>query len=160
MAGFDLQGASVCQKPQFSSSRYNDESAGVCLRLAQRAVDAGFEQVAIITPYRQQVRTLRKLLTEELRERVECDTVHRYQGKERDVVIIDLVDGEAFGPGTLLKDDRGAAAQLLNVALSRAKYKLFLVGELNYLCRQIPYSFAGRAITYLARQKKLFKVKV
>ena len=76
------------------------------------------------------------------------------------MVIIDLVDGEAFGPGTLLKDDRGAAAQLLNVALSRAKYKLFLVGELNYLCRQIPYSFAGRAITYLARQKKLFKVKV
>lgn len=160
VAGFDLQGASVCQKPQFSSSRYNDESAGVCLRLAQRAVDAGFEQVAIITPYRQQVRTLRKLLNDELRERVECDTVHRYQGKERDVVIIDLVDGEAFGPGTLLKDDRGAAAQLLNVALSRAKYKLFLVGELNYLCRQIPYSFAGRAITYLARQKKLFKVKV
>lgn len=160
VAGFDLQGASLCQKYQGSGSRYNEESAGVCLRLAQRAVDAGFEQVAIITPYRQQVRTLRKLLPQELQDRVECDTVHRYQGKERDVVIIDLVDGEAFGPGTLLKDDRGAAAQLLNVALSRARYKLFLVGELNYLCRQIPYSFAGRAITYLARQKKLFKVKV
>lgn len=160
VAGFDLQGASVCQKQMGSASRYNDQSAGVCLKLAQRAVSAGFDQVAIITPYRQQVRTLRKLLSDELREKVECDTVHRYQGKERDVVIIDLVDGEAFGPGTLIKDDRGAAAQLLNVALSRAKYKLFLVGELNYLCRQIPHSFAGRAITYLARQKKLFKVKI
>jgi DNA replication protein DnaC len=160
VAGFDLQGASVCQKQPGSSSRFNDESAGVCLKLAQRAVDAGFDQVAIITPYRQQVRTLRRLLGDQLRDKVECDTVHRYQGKERDVVIIDLVDGEAFGPGTLIRDDRGSAAQLLNVALSRAKYKLFLVGELNYLCRQIPHSFAGRAITYLARQKKLFKVKV
>ena len=160
VAGFDLQGASVCQKQAGSSSRFNDESAGVCLKLAQRAVAAGFEQVAIITPYRQQVRTLRRLLHDDLRDKVECDTVHRYQGKEREVVIIDLVDGETFGPGTLLRDDRGAAAQLLNVALSRAKYKLFLVGELNYLCRQIPYSFAGRAIAYLARQKKLFKVKV
>lgn len=160
VAGFDLQGASVCQKLPGQSSRYNEESAGVCLKLATRAVDAGFEEVAIITPYRQQVRTLRKLLTEELRDKVECDTVHRYQGKERAVVIVDLVDGEAFGPGTLLRDQRGAAAQLLNVALSRAQYKLFLVGELNFLCRQIPTSFVGRAVTYLARNKKLFKVKL
>lgn len=160
LAGFDLQGVSVCQKLPGQSSRFNDQSAGVCLKLAQRAVDAGFDEVAIITPYRQQVRTLRRLLPEQLRDLVECDTVHRYQGKERAVVIIDLVDGEAFGPGSLLRDDRGAAAQLLNVAFSRAKYKLFLVGELNFLCRKIPDSFVGRAVTYLARQKKLFKVKV
>ena len=160
VAGFDLQGLSMAQKLPGQSSRFNNESAGVCLRLAQRAMDAGFEEIAIITPYRQQVRTLRKLLSPEQREKIECDTVHRYQGKERPVVIVDLVDGEAFGPGTLLKDDRGSAAQLLNVALSRAQYKLFLVGELNYLCRQIPYSFVGRAITYLAKNKKLFKVKI
>lgn len=158
LAGFDLHGTSICQKLPGQSSRFNEESAGVCLKLAQRASDAGFQEIAIIAPYRQQVRTLRKLIPEELRERVECDTVHRYQGKERAVVIVDLVDGEAFGPGTLLKDERGAAAQLLNVALSRAQYKLFLVGELNYLCRQIPYSFVGRAVTYLAKNKKLFKV--
>lgn len=160
VAGFDLQNESICQKLPGQSSRYNEQSAGVCMKLAQRSIDAGFTEVAIITPYRQQVRTLRKLIPEELREQIECDTVHRYQGKERQVVIVDLVDGEAFGPGTLLKDERGAAAQLLNVALSRAQYKLFLVGELNYLCRQIPYSFVGQAVTYLAKQKKLFKVKV
>lgn len=159
LAGFDLQGTSVCQRLPGQSSRFNLESAGVCLRLAERAVEAGFEEVAIICPYRQQVRTLRRLIPESLASRVECDTVHRYQGKERAVVIVDLVDGESFGPGSLLKDERGAAAQLLNVALSRAQYKLFLVGELNYLCRQIPHSFVGRAVTYLARQKKLFKVK-
>lgn len=159
LAGFDLHGTSVCQRMPGQSSRFNPESAAVCLRLAQRAVEAGFEEIAIICPYRQQVRTLRKLIPDALRDRVECDTVHRYQGKERAVVIVDLVDGESFGPGNLLRDERGAAAQLLNVALSRARYKLFLVGELNYLCRQIPHSFVGRAVTYLARNKKLFKVK-
>jgi len=160
VAGFDLQGTSVCQKLPGEGSRFNEQSAQVCLKLAQRAIDGGFEEVAIITPYRQQVRALRKLLSDDMRQFVECDTVHRYQGKERAVVIVDLVDGEAFGPGTLLRDERGAAAQLLNVALSRAQYKLFLVGELNYLCRQIPYSFVGRAVTYLAKKKRLFKVKI
>ena len=99
-------------------------------------------------------------MPDELREFVECDTVHRYQGKERPIVIVDVVDGEAMGPGNLIRDERGPAAQLLNVAFSRAQYKLFLVGELNYLCRQIPYSFVGRAVTYLAKGKKLFRVKV
>ena len=160
LAGFDLNGASVCQKLPGQGSRFNNESAEVCLRLARRAFDAGFTRIAIITPYRQQVRTLRKNMPDELREFVECDTVHRYQGKERPIVIVDVVDGEAMGPGNLIRDERGPAAQLLNVAFSRAQYKLFLVGELNYLCRQIPYSFVGRAITYLAKSKKLFRVKV
>lgn len=157
LAGWDLRGASTCQK-QTGGSRFNDESAAVCLKLARKAVEAGFEQVAIITPYRQQVRTLRKLLTPELEGVVECDTVHRYQGKERDVVIVDLVDSESLGPGTLLRDDSSGAGQLMNVAFSRARYKLFLVGELAYLCRQTPYSFVGRAILYLAQRKRLIKV--
>lgn len=160
LAGFDLQGSSTCQKLPGQSSRFNEDSAQVCLKLARRAVEAGFEEIAIITPYRQQVRTLRRLMPDNLRDRVECDTVHRYQGKERGVVLVDLVDGEAFGPGSLLRDDRGSAAQLLNVALSRAQYKLFLIGELNYLCRHIPQSFVGRAVSYLASKKKLFKVKI
>ena len=159
VAGFDLHGTSLCQKRPGEKSRFNEESARVCLKLAGRAVAAGFEEIAIITPYRQQVRTIRKLLGPELQDIVEVDTVHRYQGKERAMIIIDLVDGEAFGPGTLIRDDRGPAAQLLNVAFSRAKYKLFLVGELTYLCRHSPHSFVGRAVTFLAKRKKLFKVK-
>ncbi len=157
LAGWDLRGASTCQKKP-GGSRFNEESAAVCIKLARKAVDAGFEQVAIITPYRQQVRTLRSLLTPDLTGIVECDTVHRYQGKERDVVIVDLVDSESLGPGTLLRNDSSGAAQLMNVAFSRARYKLFLVGELAYLCRQTPESFVGRAVLYLAQRKRLIKV--
>lgn len=157
LAGWDLRGASVCQK-QAGGSRFNPESAEVCIKLARKAVEAGFSQVAIITPYRQQVRVLRKLIPPELRSALECDTVHRYQGKERDVVIVDLVDSESLGPGTLLRDDSSGAGQLMNVAFSRARYKLFLVGELAYLGRQTPESFVGQAIYYLAKHKRLIKV--
>ncbi len=155
LAGFDLKGASVCQKQQGGSSRFNEESAVVCIKLATKAVAAGYTEIAIITPYRQQVRTLRNLITPDLADFVECDTVHRYQGKERDMVIIDLVDAESLGPGSLL---RGGGAQLMNVAFSRARYKLFLVGELAYLCRQTPDSFVGQAVLYLAKEKRLIKV--
>lgn len=157
LAGWDLRGASTCQKKP-GGSRFNEESAAVCIKLARKAVEAGFEQVAIITPYRQQVRTLRSLVTPDLAGIVECDTVHRYQGKERDIVIVDLVDSESLGPGTLLRNDSSGAAQLMNVAFSRARYKLFLVGELAYLCRQTPESFVGRAVLYLAQRKRLIKV--
>lgn len=158
LAGWDLRGASTCQKQSGGSSRYNEESAVVCIKLASKAVAAGFTQVAIITPYRMQVRKLRGLLTSDLEGVVECDTVHRYQGKERDMVIVDLVDSESLGPGALLRDDNSGAAQLMNVAFSRARYKLFLVGELSYLCRQTPDSFVGRAVLYLAKHKRLIKV--
>jgi superfamily I DNA and/or RNA helicase len=158
LAGFDLRGASKCEKQKGGSSRFNDESAVVCLKLAAKAVAAGFTEIAIITPYRQQVRKLRSLLTPDLAGIVECDTVHRYQGKERAMVIVDLVDTESLGPGTLLRDDSSGAAQLMNVAFSRARFKLFLVGELSYLCRHTPGSFVGRAVLYLATHKRLIKV--
>jgi superfamily I DNA and/or RNA helicase len=74
------------------------------------------------------------------------------------MVIVDLVDSESLGPGALLRDDSSGAAQLMNVAFSRARYKLFLVGELAYLCRQAPHSLVGRAILYLAQRKRLIKV--
>ena len=158
LAGWDLRGASVCQKQTRGSSRFNEESALVCIKLATKAVAAGYTEIAIITPYRMQVRKLRELLTPDLKEVVECDTVHRYQGKERDMVIVDLVDAQSFGPGALLRHDNSGAAQLMNVAFSRARYKLFLVGELSYLCRQTPDSFVGRAVLYLAKKKRLIKV--
>lgn len=159
LAGFELSGASECQRKEGGTSRFNEVSAGVCIKLAIRAANAGFREVAIITPYREQVRTLQKLIEPSLEGVLECDTVHRFQGKERQVVILDLVDGPALGPGSLLRGSGGAAAQLLNVALSRAQHKLFVVGELTYLYKQSPDSFAGRVIYYLLKRKWLYKVK-
>jgi superfamily I DNA and/or RNA helicase len=93
--------------------------------MAQQAVEAGADSVAIIAPYVEQVRRIGRLLAANpvLSDRVECRTVHRFQGGERDVVVVDTVDAEPLPPGRLLSDRRGAssAANLINVSVSRAR---------------------------------------
>jgi superfamily I DNA and/or RNA helicase len=71
---------------------------------------------------------------------VECSTIHRFQGRECDVVIIDLVDAAPLRPGVLLAGGaaRSDAAQLLNVSLSRARGKLVLVADVGYFEEHAP----------------------
>lgn len=72
------------------------------------------DKTGIITPYRNQVNALHNDI-----ENVNADTVHKFQGKEKDNIIISTVDDEI----TDFVDD----PFLINVAVSRAKNKLILV---------------------------------
>ena len=117
-------------------SRYNPGSAKLAMELAVQAVTQGSD-VAIIAPYRKQVRRIQGLLIEQgiSLEQVHCATVHRFQGNERDVVILDTVDGPPMEPGTLLcgRGPRAASANLLNVSLSRARGKLIIIANVGYI---------------------------
>lgn len=116
-------------------SRYNIYSAVTAVRLAEKAVEGpgGRDlKIGIICPYSAQARLLRILVAEHnLTEIVKVATVHSFQGSERDIIILDLVDGPPFPLGTLLTD--AEAKNLLNVAFSRAKGKLVVVGHSAYL---------------------------
>jgi superfamily I DNA and/or RNA helicase len=83
--------------------------------------------VAVIAPYRHQVEMLRDLLETEKFEKLQVDvgTVDGFQGKESDVVVFSLT--RTVGSRRFLADSRR-----LNVALSRAREKLFIVGCLEY----------------------------
>jgi AAA domain/PLD-like domain len=130
-----------------SYSRFNIYSAVLSFRLAVKAAtsfgprkEAGDDQlepmVAIITPYAAQARLLRKLITDaNIQELVTADTVHRFQGLEKDVVIFDCVDGPGTGRvSRLLRDDLGSnAARLITVALSRARCKVAIVANCQYI---------------------------
>jgi hypothetical protein len=74
------------------------------------------EDIGIIAPYRAQVKEFAKATQG---KGVEVDTVHKFQGREKDTIIITTVDDEV----TDFSDD----PYLLNVAISRAKKKLCLV---------------------------------
>lgn len=133
----DLAGRSRCDREPQGRSRWNEESARVAVAIVRKALADGVESLALITPYRAQVRTLERLLRDAGLddERVTCSTVHRFQGHEREVVVLDTVDAPPLEPGVLLCD-RGAdsaSAQLLNVSLSRAQAKLIVLAELQYL---------------------------
>jgi superfamily I DNA and/or RNA helicase len=142
----DTEGATQCCKSEGSYSRSNQMTAELCVRLAQEAVRDGVQSIAIITPYAQQSRLISGLLAESGIPigMVECRTVHRFQGNERDMVIMDTVDTLPEMPGVLLAGRKGAssAPHLLNVSISRAKGKLVIVSDVGYFHKHA----AGSAI--------------
>ncbi|MCE9574135.1 MAG: DNA2/NAM7 family helicase [Deltaproteobacteria bacterium] len=125
----DTAGQTTCERAAKGSSRINRGSAELTAELAHEAVRAGAGSVAVITPYAAQAAEIRKLLgTRRIREAVECSTIHRFQGRECDVVIIDLVDAAPMRPSALI----GEAPNLLNVSISRARGKLVIVADVAY----------------------------
>lgn len=72
------------------------------------------EETGIIAPYKNQVEALSKEITD-----IDTATVHKFQGKEKENIIISTVDDEISD----FVDD----PYLINVAVSRAKQKLMLV---------------------------------
>ena len=79
--------------------------------------------VAIITPYAAQARLLRDRLQRTNLE-LEIDTVDGFQGREKEAVIISLVRSNSTCEIGFLADTRR-----MNVALTRARRKLIVVGD-------------------------------
>ena len=71
--------------------------------------------IGIITPYRDQVNALR----DNLPQNIEIDTIHKFQGREKDIIILSTVDNGI----TEFIDN----PNLINVAVSRAVKKFWIV---------------------------------
>ena len=131
-------------------SRINVKTADACVDLAIRAARSGAESVAIITPYADQARTMRALLKRQADSArgIECSTVHRFQGQECDVVILDTVDADPMKPGVLLNErgPRSIAQSLINVAISRARGKLVIVADVRYFELRAPEGIVTKMI--------------
>jgi hypothetical protein len=105
-------------------STYNQANLQVDLRLwnALAAVGLNSNQIAVITPYKEQQR----LLVRAIGKAESVGTVDSFQGQERDLVILDLVRANPDRQvGFTLEPNR------LNVALSRAKQKLIIITNLQ-----------------------------
>ena len=58
----DTAGSATCATQEGGFSRYNESTARLCAELAVQAVHDGIDSVAIITPYVEQSRRIRRLL--------------------------------------------------------------------------------------------------
>lgn len=98
--------------------------------------------IGVITPYTGQVALLKALFIEkaydtDFQDRVKIGTVHTFQGSECDVIIFDMVDCSKFEKGAksyfgkIYAGEQGE--QLLNVAISRARHKLIVICDPEYL---------------------------
>lgn len=91
--------------------------------------------VGVISPYRAQVQYLRALIKKDaffkpFRHLLSVNTVDGFQGQERDVILISLVRSNAEGQIGFLRDLRR-----MNVAITRARMKLMILGDPATLCR-------------------------
>jgi superfamily I DNA and/or RNA helicase len=104
-------------------SRLNPQEAALVAQKVAAFLEAGVSpaDMAVITPYAAQVRLLRELLPQ---PGLEIDSVDGFQGREKEAVIISLVRSNPAGEIGFLADTRR-----MNVALSRARRKLLVIGD-------------------------------
>lgn len=113
----------------------------------QRFLDERLD-IGLISPYRAQVKYLRQLLNrlsffKPFRNSISVNTVDGFQGQERDIIIISLVRSNEEGDIGFLRDLRR-----MNVAMTRARMKLIIVGDSSTLCR---HPFYRKLHDYIGR---------
>jgi len=136
----DTAGAGFDEKVEADGeSRANPQEAELVVRRVQALLAAGLSagDLAVITPYAAQVRLLRSRLPI---AGLEIDSVDGFQGREKEAVVISLVRSNPQGEIGFLRDIRR-----LNVALTRARRKLVVIGDSATLAA---HPFYERMIDY------------
>lgn len=113
------------------------------------------ESVGIITPYSAHKQLIHSKLQktrihwkQQHRVDIECVTVDEFQGSERDIIIFSCVRSNTADNIGFLSDDKR-----LNVAITRAKYALWIIG--NAKCLQSADA-TWNALIENAKQRQLF----
>ena len=152
LAFIDTAGCSFEEKSEGTSTTNPDEAVFLLKHLALLVAQltplytiAEFPAVAVISPYKQQVYLLKELLLhtpglQVYAEKITVNTIDSFQGQERDIVYISLTRSNTEGKIGFLSDTRR-----MNVAMTRAKKKLVVIGDSATLSRS---AFYADFITY------------
>lgn len=125
----------------------NRAEAAIVLHIVNllMAVGVSSNVVGVIAPYRSQVDALRKLLPA-----VEVNTVDQYQGRDKEIIIYSCTQSKAKETsGTEILDDR----RRLTVAITRAKHKLIIIGDVKCLSDYSPFTDLFKHISSIAKVK-------
>lgn len=126
---YDTQGQGFIDQTDddTTGSKYNEHEAELVVQHTHRLIAAGVtaESIGIITPYSAQVGIIKKILQNAA---VEVSTVDGFQGREKEAILISLVRSNDEGEIGFLRDKRR-----LNVAMTRAKRHLCVVGDLELM---------------------------
>lgn len=150
-------------------TRQNFPNAYLLMDLLEEYYETGHDEhsVGIITPYVGQSNLYRKLISlrqypKAFADNIQVGTIHTFQGSECDIIFLDLVDcekklkGKAANIGKIYQGLEGE--RLLNVAVSRARYKLIVVGDAAYFDRAPGNKISNKTLKMLQNLRR-FTVK-
>ncbi len=143
----DTGGKFLEQQKRGSKSRYNPQEAETVKQIIEQLKSIGVkpEDIGVITPYKDHEEYLKRLLPD-----IEVKTVDGFQGREKEVIIISLVRSNLDEEIGFLDDLRR-----LNVALTRAKRKLIVIGDAKTLSSNETYR---RFIDFVKEKGKFVSV--
>ncbi len=153
----DVKGTTI--RPT-SGSAYNMAEAKEIVSEIQRLISSGYAgSIGVVTPFRLQAKMIRDILeneTPELLSRLQehafiADTVHKFQGDERDVMVFSPVVSDGAHQATL--GFLCNTGNLFNVAITRARAKLIVVGNHNY-CKNCSVDYLRKFADYYDRTEK------
>ncbi|RKP26206.1 AAA domain-containing protein, partial [Syncephalis pseudoplumigaleata] len=113
----------------FSNLREIEVVIGLIDRLVSQFTKVDFAgRIGVITPYKEQIRSLRlqclRRYGERIREVIDFNTIDGFQGQEKDIILFSCVRASRHNRLGFLSDIRR-----MNVALTRARCSLFVVGN-------------------------------
>ncbi|KAK7486591.1 hypothetical protein BaRGS_00022116 [Batillaria attramentaria] len=104
-------------------------TAVLCEELLKMGASFHTNNIGIICPYASQKRLVCKRLCERGLSNIEVNTVDGFQGREKHIIILSCVRARSTTGGIGFMADR----RRMNVALTRAKYALYIIGHLQSL---------------------------
>lgn len=143
------------QEEDMHGSKFNRTEATfsveLCQQMFQTVSDVRLHRwsVGFVSPYKEQVNVIRREVTRSSipsTVSVEVNTVDGFQGREKDVIIFSCVRASRRGGIGFLKDVRR-----LNVAITRARFCLFVVGNVDTLVRDETWA----ALVQSAQERQL-----
>ena len=152
MQWMDVKGKTI--RPENGGAYNLKEAEGVIRILRRLALELEFEgSIGVTTPFHLQAEMITKALERdaelrnhlELHNKILIDTVHKFQGDERDVIIFSPVvsDGTKSQSLMFLK----STGNLFNVAITRARALLVTVGNKEY-CKKCGVSYLEHFAEY------------
>ena len=126
-------------------SKINEAEANAVLELLKTHHEQFWKpqgwSVGIITPFRAQIATLTNRVSELGFNPADftIDTVERYQGSARDVIIISLCAQNAQQLESIISLDGDGVDRKLNVALTRARQQIIMFGDADILSEAAHY---------------------
>jgi hypothetical protein len=125
-----------------SGSRLNSRHAAITVALLERMVarqaltQQDLQDLLVITPFVAQARLLEAQLRSRFGRRAPVvRTIHRCQGREADIVVLDLVDAYNERPSQFFSGHglTSESARLLTVAITRAREHLIVLGDMEHM---------------------------